>query len=504
MSSLARSLSLVCAVVLVSPACGLSPTQQQSSLSATLQSRPALRARGSGDGPLPPLQLVAAKPKPVVESPVKGYIAVLGGLMIHLACGSMYCWGNLISYLPASLKYWSPSGGTGPADAQLVLAFTLVAQMTGMPFGPLIEKKLGPRLTAAIGSVMMGSGIFLASYAQSLLSFVLSYSVLFGLGVGVAYQMPFLTGGRWFPAKKGTIQGSILAGMGASAFLFNIVATRFINPASVDMVGGAFPPEVMARWPALLRMLGITFTLLSFCGAMLQSNPTSAGLTYPAIEFLKKLTGSGSAAPAAKPAARSRAPVAAAPSGGPSVLSSVCSTKFLLLWVMILNSAVSGLNIASSYKTFGMKQAHLNSDAFLTLVGSLAALGGNSAGRLFWGSLSDKIGFKTCFSALTLLQGLVMYNYGRLASFRPTFLLATVFMLFCMGGNFAMFPAQTFRVFGSQGATVYSVLFTAFGSAALLGPMLSTALMQKGGYPLVYTTLSLMSAIAFTLCRLFL
>ena len=40
--------------------------------------------------------------------------AVLGGVMLHLACGSMYCWGNLVSYLPAHLKYWSPAGGSGP------------------------------------------------------------------------------------------------------------------------------------------------------------------------------------------------------------------------------------------------------------------------------------------------------------------------------------------------------------------------------------------------------
>ena len=52
------------------------------------------------------------------------------------------------------------------------------------------------------------------------------------------------------------------------------------------------------------------------------------------------------------------------------------------------------------------------------------------------------------------VQGLTMYNYGRLAAYRPTFLIATVAMLFCMGGNFAMFPAQTFRMFGANGASV--------------------------------------------------
>ena len=96
-----------------------------------------------------------------------------------------------------------------------------------------------------------------------------------------------------------------------------------------------------------------------------------------------------------------------------------------------------------------------------------------------------------------------MYNFGRLAATRPTFLAATVLMLFCMGGNFAMFPAQTFRTFGAQGAAVYAFLFTAFGCAALLGPVLTTALLHTGGYPLVYTVLALLSAVSFTLCRLY-
>merc|ERR1719238_1231837 len=142
--------------------------------------------------------------------------------------------------------------------------------MTGMPFGPVVEKQLGPRLTAAVGSLMMGSGVFLASYATTLLQFVLSYSVLFGLGVGLAYQMPFITGGRWFPAAKGTVQGAIISGMGASAFIFNLIGTKLINPNGANTVDGVFPPEVAARWPSLLRTLGVAFTCLSMAGAMLQ------------------------------------------------------------------------------------------------------------------------------------------------------------------------------------------------------------------------------------------
>ena len=168
----------------------------------------------------PSTDLIAGKAMPEPAAPLtKGYLAILGGVMIHLVCGSLYCWGNLVTYMPASLKYWSPEGGEGPSDAGLVLAFTLLSQMCGMPFGPLFESLVGPRLTALLGGAMMASGLWLASSATDLTQFVLSYAVLFGLGIGLSYQMPFITGGRWFPGKKGSVQGVVMTRLGSSAFV---------------------------------------------------------------------------------------------------------------------------------------------------------------------------------------------------------------------------------------------------------------------------------------------
>jgi len=312
--------------------------------------------------------------------------------------------------------------------------------------------------------------------------------------------MPFLTGNRWFPGKKGTVQGAIISGMGASAFLFNMVATKFINPDGVDSVGGAFPSEITARWPSLLRTLGVVYIFLSLGGALLQNNPPSHDVTYPVPSAFKRLvTGAHAPEPKKSPSRKGKAAVTP-PSR--SVLEDVFSKKFALLWIMILTSAVSGLNIAGSYKTYGTKQPQLNSDSYLSLVGSLAAIGGNAAGRFFWGSLSDRLGFKPCFLMLATLQSLTMFFYRALAATRLTFAIATVVMLFCMGGNFAMFPAQTFRMFGANGPSVYSFLFTGFGCAALLGPVLSNKLLQRGGYALVYTALSLLSLFSLSLAAI--
>eukprot|EP00967_Tisochrysis_lutea_P047417 scaffold57769_cov32-Tisochrysis_lutea.AAC.3 len=58
------------------------------------------------------------------------------------------------------------------------------------------------------------------------------------------------------------------------------------------------------------------------------------------------------------------------------------------------------------------------------------------------------------------------------------------------------------REYGSMGASVYSFMFTAFGSAALLGPILSNALLAKGGFGLVFKTIGLLSLVSTALAVL--
>lgn len=82
---------------------------------------------------------------------------------------------------------------------------------------------------------------------------------------------------------------------------------------------------------------------------------------------------------------------------------------------MIVSSASAGLNVASVYKQFAAGATALSGDGYQALVGGIGALC-NGLGRLFWGTLSDKIGFKTSFISLTLLQSLLHLSYSASAS----------------------------------------------------------------------------------------
>jgi OFA family oxalate/formate antiporter-like MFS transporter len=291
--------------------------------------------------------------------------------------------------------------------------------------------------------------------------------------------MPFLTGGRWFPTKKGTVTAVTIAGFGAAAFFFNLLDMQLVNPQEINPIAGRFPPEVYARLPSLLRWLALIYGVLVVGGALLQSNPPS---------YVASSQSAGLKASPARP-----------------LLSDLLSIRFATMWLMIFASATPGLNIAGSFKIYGLSRPSLNSDAFLTLVGSLSALLGNAGGRLFWGSITDAAGFKGPFIALALVEALVMINFQAFTHSRIAFAFATTIMLFCMGGNFAMFPPETHRAFGANGTLVYGILYTAFASAALTGPIMSKALIAMGGYDLVFIafgSLPLISALlAVSLCR---
>ncbi|XP_005112731.2 MFS-type transporter asR1, partial [Aplysia californica] len=59
---------------------------------------------------------------------------------------------------------------------------------------------------------------------------VLTYGLMFGYGIGLAYTAPLGCAMRWFPQRKGLVNGLVVAGFGGGAFIFDQVQTAFINP----------------------------------------------------------------------------------------------------------------------------------------------------------------------------------------------------------------------------------------------------------------------------------
>ena len=97
--------------------------------------------------------------------------------------------------------------------------------------------------------------------------------------------------------------------------------------------------------------------------------------------------------------------------------------------------------------------------------------GTNSFGRLLWGYIFDKIGFKKILipgNIILLIISIFFYN-----SVDNNFLYGFFIVLtgFIMGSFYSIFPAYTSQKFGIKlSSEIYGLIFIGFGIASLLGP----------------------------------
>jgi OFA family oxalate/formate antiporter-like MFS transporter len=346
-----------------------------------------------------------------------------------------------------------------------------------MPAGSILAGKLGARLTMMLGSFILAAGVYLSSYVNSLTSFLMLYSVMGGAGIGLAYTAPMMAGWKWMPASKGFVSGAVLTGFGAGGFFFNLIGSKLVNPKGLNPVKGKFPVEVYDKFSPMLRNLACIYSLVALIGSLLVTEPTSKDTAAPA---------------------KGKAPVAAAVPGM-GIMEARKTPQFWLLWTMIICSASAGLNVASVYKQFATSAPALAGDEFQSLVGGMGALF-NGVGRLFWGSFSDKVGFKKAFGLLTIMQGVLHFLYPFSSQSKETFLAATCMCFFYLAGNFALMPPAIQRMYGPKnGALIYGIVYSAFAIASTGGLYLSKALLDQFGYSGIFRVMAVTSLFATAL-----
>ena len=383
---------------------------------------------------------------------------------MHITLGTLYCWGNFQSYAPESLKFFDGKSHPGATpDSSFVMPVTLVAQCLAMPFGAKLAAKYGARATMIFGSIIVSAGVFFASYMKTLSSFLMFYAVLFGLGIGVSYTSPMMAGWKWLPNKKGLVSGAILMGFGAGGFLFNIIGTNLVNPRKHNPVEGVFPREVYNNFPRMLRTLATLYLVGGLAGSMLVTEP------------------------------KKDAKSTKAPPPGVSVEEALQSPQFWLMWSMIVSSASAGLNVAAIYKQFAATSPALTGDSFQALVGGLGALF-NGVGRLFWGQLSDSIGFKKSFTILTVVQAMLHAYYPYAAGSKISLWSRYMPVLLLPCGQLRSMPPAIQKMFGAKnGALIYGLVYSAFGVASIGGMILGKSLKATFGFEGVFRVLSIMS-----------
>ena len=365
------------------------------------------------------------------EKVTNRWIMVIAALVMQICLGVLYAYSVFRGPLTKELGYTVKETGY-----PLMASFFFFA--VGMIVAGRWQDKAGPRTVGLFGGVLLAIGCAVAgAMYKDLTMLVVGYGVIGGLGVGFAYVTPIATCIKWFPDKRGTITGLAVFGFGAGTLVFGPLLSKLI--ASSGIAATFYTVAVIM--------------LVFVCGAAAIFKVPPAGY---------------------KPAGWN--PPAPAP--GAQVIKTnytpneiIKTGSFWVLWLTYFIGAAAGLMMIGQAVPIGVEVAKLDKAVAATGLGTMALL--NGLGRLFWGSVSDKLGrTKTviaCFIVYILAFVFLLPNSN-------TFMLWLVGICavgFAYGGYLALMPSLTADYFGTKslGAN-YGYLFTAWGVAGVGGPFM--------------------------------
>ena len=406
-------------------------------------------------------------------------------LAIHLCIGMAYGMSvfwlpmtRLISNAPAACAkisfsaelFTTTCNWTIPSVTHIFEIFIAVLGIAAAIWGGWLEHA-GPRKAGFIAALCWGGGLVLLGLSLPLHQLWLVYliSVLCGVGQGLGYITPVSTLIKWFPDRRGMATGFAIMGYG----------------------GGAMIGAPLAVW------------LMAHFGSASMSGVAAALIGLGVIYFIAMSIGAFGFRVA---------PTGWQPRGwiAPSGTKNAMITQrhihlnrvwgipqFWLIWGVLCLNVTAGIAVIAMASpmlqdVFGAKLLGIDSTAALTaaqkgaIVAAAAGLVGlislfNSLGRIFWASLSDKLGRKNtyyCFFVLGIILYCLLPTWGHLGL--PLLFVASICIILTMyGGGFATVPAYLADIFGTQmvGA-IHGRLITAWSVAGVVGPMIIAGLRQ--------------------------
>jgi MFS family permease len=363
---------------------------------------------------------------------------ILVGLAMNLCLGAVYAYSI---FKPAVEKVYAVNAFQG----NLPFMTFLFSFAVTMFFGGRIMERIGPRLLALGGGLIVGLGWILSSFATSIWMLVLTYGVIAGSGVGLVYGCPVAMGARWFPDRKGLAVGLMLAGFGGSAVVTGRIASLLIGDIT------SLPVEQLAiSLPKTFLCFGVAFAAL---------------LALLALPFRF---------PAAGWRPRGWTPPAAAATtcelDGRGMLK---TSTFWGLFLCYTIGCLAGLMAIGISKPVGSDVIKIASGTATSLVGVFALF--NAVGRPLFGWLADRLSPKTA-AVINLSIILAMSLAMLFAGENTTAFYVVAFSGFwlCLGGWLAIAPAATATFFGmAHYSRNYGTVFFAYGLGAILGGIIS-------------------------------
>lgn len=383
------------------------------------------------------------------------------GVVAMLFAGVLYAWSILKAPLATEFG-WGAS--------QLALNFTLAMSFfcIGGLLGAQISKRAGSRVTLIVSGIISALGFILTASLRdtSVLKLYISYGVLAGLGIGIAYNVLIATVSAWFPDKKGLCSGCLMMGFGASALILGNVANVLFN----SNLG----------WRSTFIILGVSICVVIVLAGLLLKKP-SEDITLPQPKVTKNAGTENFEAKDCTSGQMLRRP------------------SFWMAFICISFLAAVGSSVISFAKDLALSVKAPESLA-VSLVGVLSVC--NGIGRIITGALFDSIGRRRtmlCANGLTILAAgvtLLAVSIGSL----PLCIAGLCLTGMSYGACPTITAAFTSSFFGMRyfPTNMAIMTFTVMGGS-LIATVSNKILEVTGGYTITFVMLLSLTAISFIL-----
>lgn len=360
------------------------------------------------------------------------WLAVVGGVSMNLALGSLYAWSVFVAPLEDEF-------GWDRTQTSWVFSIAIVTFALSFILAGRIQDARGPRICAAIGATLVGLGFILSSFTNSLIYLYVVFGFIVGLGNGFGYATPIPVGSKWFPDKRGLVVGLMVAGYGGGSAIVIPVAQQLF-----DAVG----------WRMTFRILGVVLFLMCMLGTFLLRNPPAG---Y-------------------KPEGWTPTPAPERSERDIPTKEMLGLPAFYFLWLAYCLGTTAGLMTISQLVPFA------NSVGVAAAVAGLFGAAGSASGRILSGWMSDLVGRLTTLRIMIFVSALAMpaLYIGREEAGLFYLLVAVVY--WCFGAQLSVFATTSADFFGTRYLGLnYGLLFTAYGVAGIIGPLIASRVFSASG-----------------------
>jgi MFS family permease len=210
--------------------------------------------------------------------------------------GTVYISGNVGVYFASYLRIDDSS--VTLAEVNTLLPLQLAVSTLFIAVGTQVYLRFGAKVTTALGNGIVITAVFCTSFVNSLAGYLLLYGGVYGMGVGLSvsdrqYTAPLMLSWSHFPQYKARISGIVIGGYGLGSAIFNLVATKLVNPDNAsphdkEKDGGVtyhyFKKSIAENVPEMLRWLSLLYLVFSVIGILLLTKKSQYEVTEETSE----------------------------------------------------------------------------------------------------------------------------------------------------------------------------------------------------------------------------